>query len=75
MSTPAFNPADVPLPLSFFEKKYQVSRVTLWRYRRAGLPALGVGDKVFVRESDFVAFLQAMNGKTVSAVSTKGRQP
>ena len=65
MSTPAFNHSDTPLPLTFFETKYQVSRVTLWRYRRAGLPAIGVGDKVFIRESDFVAFLQSMNGKTV----------
>ena len=75
MRTSTFNPGDTPLPLSFFEKKYQLSRVTLWRYRRAGLSALGVGDKVFIRESDFVAFLQSMDGKTISAVSTKGRQP
>ena len=57
---PDFDPHDSPLPLSYFERKYQLSRVTLWRYRRAGLPALGVGDKVFVRESDFVAFLEKM---------------
>ena len=32
-----FVPSDTPLPLNFFERKYQVSRCTLWRYRRAGL--------------------------------------
>lgn len=58
------NLRDTPLPLSFFEKKYGVSRVTLWRYRRSGLPAIGVGAKTFVRESEFIAYLERMNGKT-----------
>jgi hypothetical protein len=66
-----FDPKDTPLPLTFYEHKYGVSRVTLWRYRRAGLPAIGVGDKLFVRESDFVAFLERMNGKTVPAEPNK----
>ena len=65
-----FNLNDTPLPLPFYEKKYQVSRTSLWRYRRAGLPAIGVGAKTFIRESDFIAFLEKMNGKTVP--SAKG---
>jgi hypothetical protein len=71
MSTNTFDPRDVPLPLDYFERKYNVSRTTLWRYRKAGLPAVGVGAKCFVRESDFVAFLQKMNGKTVPANPNK----
>lgn len=70
MST-AFDHRDTPLPLSYFESKYQLSRVTLWRYRKAGLPAAGVGAKCFIRESDFVAFLERMNGQTVSATPLK----
>lgn len=63
----SFDSRDTPLPLSYFESKYQLSRVTLWRYRKAGLPAVGVGAKTFIRESDFVAFLEKMNGQTISA--------
>ncbi|MBM3880427.1 MAG: helix-turn-helix domain-containing protein [Verrucomicrobia bacterium] len=64
MSVP-FDHRDTPLPLAFFERKYRLSRVTLWRYRRAGLPTIVVGAKAFVRESDFVSFLERMNGRTV----------
>jgi hypothetical protein len=70
MSAP-FDHHDSPLPLDYFERKYNVSRTTLWRYRKAGLPAVGVGAKCFVRESDFVAFLEKMNGQTVSAAPLK----
>ena len=70
MST-TFDHRDTPLPISFYENKYQLSRVALWRYRRAGLPAVGVGAKTFIRESDFVAFLEKMNGKTVSVTPSK----
>ena len=66
-----FDPRDTPLPLDYYERKYNVSRTTLWRYRKAGLPAVGVGAKSFVRESDFVAFLEKMNGQTVSAAPFK----
>jgi hypothetical protein len=69
--TTNFNHRDTPLPISYFEAKYRLSRVTLWRYRRAGLPAIGVGAKTFIRESDFVAFLEKMNGQTINAVSLK----
>jgi hypothetical protein len=71
MMTSTFDPRDTPLPQDFFERKYGTSRVTLWRYRGAGLPAIVVGAKVFIRESDFVAFLEKMNGQTVCAVPVK----
>jgi hypothetical protein len=64
-----FDHRDTPLPLSYFEKKYSLSRTTLWRYRKAGLPSIGVGAKTFIKESDFVAFLERMNGSSVSATS------
>lgn len=68
-----FDPRDVPLPLDFYERKYDLSRTTLWRFRRAGLPAIGVGSKVFVRESDFVSFLARMNGQTVNAAPRRAQ--
>jgi hypothetical protein len=74
MST-LFDHRDTPLPQEYFERKYDTSRVTIWRYRRAGLPAIVVGSKVFIKESDFVTFLQRMNGQTISAApSEKGTQ-
>ena len=69
MSTNAFDPRDVPLPAGYFRSKYTVSRSTFWRYRAAGMPTVRVGAKVFVRESDFVAFLKRMNGRTVSTAT------
>ena len=72
--TTGFDPKDTPLPLDFFERKYSLSRTTIWRYRRAGLPAVGVGAKCFVRESDFVAFLERTDGQTVSAAPFKTRE-
>jgi len=57
----------MPLPLEYHERKYQVSRTTLSRYRKAGLPAIGVGGKCYIKESDFCAFLRKMNGQTVSS--------
>jgi len=74
MSAP-FDLRDTPLPLEYYERKYQLSRTTLWRYRKAGLSAVGVGAKCFVRESDFVAFLQRMGRQTISAAPVEqGRQ-
>ncbi len=70
MST-TFDHRDTPLPVSYFQRKYNLSRVTLWRYRRAGLAAVGVGAKTFIRESEFVAFLERMDGKTISAAPLK----
>jgi hypothetical protein len=71
MNPSAFDHHDTPLPLDYFERKYQLSRTTLWRYKKAGLPAIGVGAKCFVRESDFVAFLERMDGQTVIAAPLK----
>lgn len=73
MST-VFDHRDTPLPLSYFESKYRLSRVTLWRYRKAGLHAIGVGAKTFIRESAFVAFLEKMNGQTVNATPLKAKE-
>ena len=36
--------------------------------------SIGVGAKTFIRESDFVAFLQRMDGKTVDATPLKTRE-
>jgi hypothetical protein len=69
-----FDHHDTPLPLDYYGRKYGTSRTTLWRYRKAGLPAIGVGAKTFIRESDFVAFLERMNGQTVSATPLKSRE-
>lgn len=55
---------DTPLPCTYFENKYDVGRVTLWRYRRAGLPSLQVGVKSFVWEGDFIAFLEGRHGQS-----------
>lgn len=66
-----FDPKDTPLPVAYFGRKYNLSRVTLWRYRRAGLPSLGVGDKVFIIEEDFVEFLRRWDGQTVPANPNK----
>lgn len=69
-----FDHRDTPLPTSYFEKKYNLSRVTIWRYRRAGLPAVGVGSKIWIKESDFLTFIQARNGQTISAASQKTQE-
>jgi len=66
-----FDPKDTPLPLDYYERKYHVSRTTLWRYRKAGLRAVTVGAKTFVRESEFLKWLESMNGQTVSAAPLK----
>jgi len=62
---------DTPLPQDFFERKYGSSRTTLWRYRKEGLPVIKVGAKIFIRESDFISFLERMSGKAISAASLK----
>lgn len=70
-----FDHRDTPLPISYYERKYDISRITLWRWRRGGLPAVGVGAKTFIKESEFVAFLEKMNGKTISAAANKDYKP
>lgn len=67
----SFDHHDTPLPQDYFERKYGTSRVLIWRYRRAGLPAIVVGSKIFIKESDFVSFLQLMNGQTISAAPNR----
>lgn len=62
-----FDHQDTPLPLDFFQRKYRLSRSTLWRYRKVGLKTILVGTKCFIRESEFVAFLQSMDGRTTTA--------
>ncbi len=61
---------DIPLPADFICRKFNISRTTLWRWRRAGLPAQGVGAKIFIRESAVAAFIQRM-GDAENAI-TKG---
>jgi hypothetical protein len=70
-----FDPQDPPLPLEFFQTRYQLSRTTLYRYRVAGLRAIGVGAKTFVRESDLVRFLTEMtrHRKTSAAPAQEGQ--
>jgi len=70
MST-TFDHHDTPLPLDYYERKYGLSRTTLWRYRHDGLASLAVGAKIFVREADFIAFLKGRNGQTVNATPLK----
>ena len=62
---------DSPLPQDYFVRKFGTSRVTVWRYRRAGLPAIVVGSKIFIRESDFVSFLEKMNGHTATGAKNE----
>ncbi len=70
-----FDYQDTPLPQDYFERKYGTSRVSIWRYRRAGLPAIVVGHKVFIREKEFCEFLEKMNGTTVSSSPNKEIKP
>ncbi len=74
MNTP-FDHHSTPLPQDYFERKYGTSRVTIWRYRRAGLPAIVVGSKVFIREKASCEFLEKMNGQTVSAAPNREIKP
>ena len=50
-----------PLPVRYILEKFQLSRTTLWRWRKMGLPVQQVGDKQFILESDMVAFIDRMN--------------
>ncbi len=59
-----FNPSDVPLPADQICRKFAISRTTLWRWRRSGLPAHGVGAKLFIRETDLIAFIDRMSAAT-----------
>lgn len=55
---PTHDPKDCPLPLDFFLRRYGLSRTTVWRWRKQGLPMLQVGAKIFCRESELVRFME-----------------
>lgn len=61
------------MPLDFFLRRYGISRTTVWRWRKNGLPTLQVGAKIFCFESDFILFLQKMDGQTVNATRLKSQ--
>ena len=71
----AYDPKDCPLPADYICRKFNLSRTTLWRWRRAGLPAQSVGAKLFVRERDVIEFIARMSGTTVSAAPSKQGSP
>ena len=52
---------ETPMPHTYLLKKYDLSRTTFWRWRKAGLPCQTVGAKLFVRESDIVRFIADQN--------------
>lgn len=62
----------MPLPANYISRKFGLSRTTLWRWRKLGLPVQQVGAKQFILESDVVAFIAKMNaaGKTPAAPTT-----
>ena len=53
---------DLPVPAPDLVKAGYVSRPTLWRMERAGLPTTRIGRRIFVRFSDLVAFREASPG-------------
>jgi hypothetical protein len=64
MATDSFDPRDVPLPVSHYQKVHDASRTTLWRWEKMGLRILHVGGKRFIRPSDWNAFLESQHSKT-----------
>jgi len=66
----AKDPQDCPLPLEYYLQRYGISRTTAWRWRRAGLPTLQVGAKIFCRESEFVRFMEAQSAKGQKAAES-----
>lgn len=52
---------DCPMPADFVCRKLAISRTTFWRWRKAGLPVLTVGGKLFVREVEVVRFMERVN--------------
>lgn len=59
----AYDPKDIPLPVSLWQRTQGVSRTTLWRLEKQGLRILHVGGKRFIRPSDWVAFLEQQDAK------------
>jgi hypothetical protein len=70
--TQAFHPKDCPMPLSFFLDRYDISSTTAWRWSKKGLPVLRVGAKLFIRESDWVRFLET---QAASQALARARKP
>ncbi len=63
----AYDPKDIPLPVSLWQRTQGVSRTTLWRLEKQGLRILHVGGKRFIRPSDWNAFLENQHAKTREA--------
>ena len=58
-----FDPRDIPLPVSHYQKTHELSRTTLWRMEKQGLRILHVGGKRFIRPSEWAAFLEMQHAK------------
>lgn len=54
-------PIDCPMPADFICRRLNISRTTFWRWRKAGLPVLTVGGKLFVRETQVIHFMERMS--------------
>lgn len=67
------SPQDLPLPAEYICRKFNISRTTLWRWRRAGLSAQGVGAKLFIRESEVAAFIERMSRASDPTTSKEGQ--
>jgi hypothetical protein len=64
MTTNTFDPRDIPLPLSYYQRTYGASRTTFWRWEKQGLRILHVGGKRFIRPSDWVGFIEQQHANT-----------
>lgn len=70
MPTESFDPKNVPLPVSYYQTTYGVSRTSLWRMEtQQGLRILHVGGKRFIRPSDWNAFLENQHAKSKAVPS------
>jgi hypothetical protein len=60
----SFDRNDIPLPVTHWQRTHDISRTTMWRLERKGLRILHVGDKRFIRPSDWVAFIEQQDAKS-----------
>lgn len=67
MNNDTFDRNNIPLPLSYYQTTYGVSRTTIWRYEQQGLKILHVGGKRFIKPSDWNSFLETQHAKTGGA--------
>ena len=65
----SFDPRDVPLPVSYYQKNHHVSRTSLWRWEAQGLRILHVGGKRFIRPSDWAAFIETQHARSTEGQS------